>query len=178
MNNPEEIAKKLTEKIANSAFKLFQEKELRKMINFEELEQIEQDRIFNEIVVSGLVLAVLMYRTIADMSENEKRSYFFELQMEMTSTYSAWLGEMGTPREFTEMWKELIKMRCKEYEKDFKKHKKDLPDPESGNPWVPVLAYGSYVHIRRGKTDEKDPLFLYLNNWINNTATEISKAVL
>lgn len=177
MKSPENIAQKLTEKITNESFAVLKDKKFKQMVTLDLLDQAEQDRIFNELLANGLAVAVLMFRTVRDLSKNGKRSYFNELQMEMTSCYGNWLMELGTEKEFTGMWKELIQMRCEEYEKDFKKYKKDLPDIKEGNPWIPIVSFGCYHHIRKGKTDEADELFIYLTKWINSLAIMLSRAV-
>lgn len=176
MKLPELTAQQITEKITNSSFEIFKDKKFREWVDFDELEQIEQDRIFNELVVSGLSLAILMFRTVRDLTSDEKRAYFHDLQMEMMSYYGNWLMELGAEKEFCNMWKELIQMRCKEYEEDFEEYKKELPDPRKGNPWISVVAFGGYRHIRRGKTDEKDPLFLFITRWVKELAILISKS--
>lgn len=175
MKSPEYIAQKITEKIADSAFKVIQKKKFRKMAGFSGLSQTEQDRIFNELLVNGLSLAILIFRTVKERSSGEKRSYFNELQMEMASAYPNWLKELGTDVKFVEKWKGLIKMRCDEYEKDFKEYKKELPDPQKANPWVHIVSIGCHHHIRRGKTDEKDPMFKFVIEWISGLSEMISK---
>ncbi len=177
MKLPKEVSQKITERIANSSFKIFKERRFRMWVDFNNLEQTEQDRIFNELVVTGLSLAVLMFKTAAELTTGEKSNYLNELQIELTSRYGNWLKELGTESKCADMWKELINMRCKEYEKDFQRYKKELPDPQKSNPWIPVVAFGGYHHIRRGKTEERDPLFLFLVQWVKNLAIDISKSV-
>ena len=147
------------------------------MVDFDKLDQIEKDRIFNEIVVTGLSLAVLMFKTLAKITKDERSDYYNELQMEMTSQYSSWLKELGTEKRFADMWKQLIIMRCEEYQKDFQRYKKELSDQKKNNPWIPVVAMGGYAHIRRGKINPKDPLFLFIVQWVKELAVIISKSV-
>lgn len=173
--NPEEIARRLTEDIANSSFKFFRESELRRLIDFEKLDQKERDRIFNEIVATGLSLAILMFNYLAERTENAKaKEFYIELKVEMESRYSNWLRELGTPSEFTELWKKLIRMRTEEYERDFEEHKTELEKEWKKNPWVFVTAIGGYRHIRRGRGKPKDPLFKFFLKWIIKTANAIS----
>ena len=52
----EMTAASLVQVTAHQAFWLYQDKEFRRLANFEVLSQVEQDRIFNELVVSYTVL--------------------------------------------------------------------------------------------------------------------------
>lgn len=173
MYTPEALSFEITKKIADFSFKFFRNKKFRHMIEFGSLEEIEQDRIFNEILVSGLCLSILMFRMGRDMTEGKKRGELNELQMEMQSTYSSWLKELGTEKELADEWKKLIKMRCEEYENDYKKLKRKLVDPKKGNPWIYLVSFGGYHHIRRGKVSEDDPLFVFFMKWVGDLSVTI-----
>lgn len=176
---PDEIAKRLTEKIAGESFKLFREPQFHELVNYEKLQKEEQDRIFNEIVLTGLALAILMFGYLEEYTKNERAKQFYaELQMEMESYYSNWLKELGTPTEFTELWKKLIKMRTDEYRRDYKEHQKELEKDWKKNPWVFVATIGGYHHIRRGKGKPEDPLFKFFLKWVIKIANDISATTL
>lgn len=177
MKTPQDVARQITEKIAHSSFKIFKDRKFRQLVDFDNLEQTEQDRIFNELVVTGLSLAILMFRTLAELTKDEASNYYSELQVETKSRYGNWLRELGVENEFTNLWKELIEMRCKEYQKNFQDYQKQLPRPQESNPWIPVVAIGGYTHIRRGKTKQEDPLFLPIVRWVKELAITISKTL-
>lgn len=180
--NTFEIAKLLTEKIASESFTFFKEPRFRELINFEKISQTEQDRIFNEIVATGIALSVVMFEKLAALAPHEEiRQFYAELQLEMRSYYANWLKELGTPQKFTDLWKQLIKMRTDEYEKDYQTHQKELERDWKKNPWVFVATYGGYHHLRRGKGKSEDPLFKMFLKWnikIANQITEILKKIL
>lgn len=178
MKNPEMIARKITEQVAESAFGLFKNKKFRNLLDFDSLSQVEQDRIFNEIVLTGLSLAVLMFRSLGEIAQNNAKDFFNELQMETTSYYRSWLKKLGVAEKDARIWKELIGMRCEEYQKDFDQNRADLPDPKKSNPWIAVLAIGGYHHIRRGKVSPDDPLYSMFLNWVKQQAIMISKTTL
>lgn len=175
MKSAEETSQKLTEKIAASAFSVFTDKKFRKMIDFENLEQTEADRIFNELLVTGICLAVLNFKYIRDNSSRKnEREFFNELHIEMKSSYSDWLQKLGTAKEFTNLWKELIRMRTEEYENDYTEHKDELTKNGYGDLLVPVIAFGCFCHIRKGKLDEKDTLFPFLTTWVKELSRLIT----
>ena len=180
--NIHEIAKVLTEKIAADSFSLFNKQQFRKLVNFDKLDQQEQDRIFNEILVAGLILLILMFSRLEKMAPHDIiRQFYAELQMEMHSRYSNWLKELGTSSEFTDLWKTLIKMRTEEYRRDYKEHRRELEKDWQKNPWVFVTALGGYKHIRRGQGKPGDPLFKIFLRWnikiANETAVFIRKTL-
>lgn len=180
--NPDELAKILTEKIANSAFAFFRQNNFREAVNFNGLVQEEQDRIFNELVATGVSLAILMFTTMSDLAQKKKKDhvveFYQELIIELYSRYGNWLRELGTEEKFALMWKDLIEMRVEEYRKDHLEHKKELPDELKANPWISVCSIGYLYHIRRGKPEKKDDLFILILRWIKSIAIEISRITL
>lgn len=176
--NPEEIAKKITEKVVDSAFKFYRSEKFRSFTDLETLEKTEQDRIFNELIANGIVLGILMFDALAEKTKSERaKNFYHELMIELSSRYSNWLKELGTPKNFCEMWKNLIQMRVDEYLKDYQEHEKEIKDPFKRNPWVFVAAIGCHRHIRRGKS-KPDELFKPILHWILDTADIISKITL
>ena len=179
MENTEIIARKITEMIADESYHLFRDKKFRRLNNFEKIDQVEQDRIFNEIVVSGLALAVLMFEALAELnSENRKdlEQLFLNLKVETTSYYGNWLKEMGTEVEFADLWKGLIEMRCDEYHKDRDEYLKDIKI--KANPWKHIVSIGGFRHITRGKGKAEDELFKIFIHWIDNISKQITKILL
>ena len=173
----EKAAAKIVKKIANSAFHVFKDEEIREMLNFSKIGQTEQDRIFNEFVATGLSLAILMAETIFRLNE-EKRDSFRKLKDEIFIYYPNWLKELGVEEEYCDIWRKLIKMRCEEYQKDFEEYQGHLPDPKKANPWVSVVAIGGLHQLRRGKTSPEDPLFKHLLAWLKFLANDIEKLFL
>jgi len=178
MKNPEKLARNITEMVANDSFKFFQTKDFVEMSNLKSFEQTEQDRIFNEIVVSGLALAILMFETLGKITEDERlKQYYMESKTETESRYGNWLKELGSEPEFADSWKPLIRMRTDQYQKDYKKYKKEFDDRAKKNPWIFIVAIGGYDHITRGKGKPKDPLFLHFLHWTHQTAEKITNFI-
>lgn len=173
----ERIAKKTVKKIAKSAFRVFKDEEIRRVLDFSKIEEIERDRIFNELVVTGLSLAILMAETISEINK-ERRNSFRKLQEEIFVYYPNWLKELGVEERYCDIWIKLIKMRCNEYRNDFKNYQNDFPDPQKANPWISVVAIGGLHHLRRGTTSPQDPLFKHLLAWLKFLANDIEKIFL
>jgi len=180
--NPEGLAKILTEKIAQSTFAFFKQNNFREEVKFNQIAQVEQDRIFNELIATGICLAILMSGTMLNLAQKKKNNsivnFYQELVVELYSRYGNWLRELGTEEKFATMWKGLIEMRVKEYQKDFREHKKEFPSELKANPWISVCSIGCLYHIRRGKPKDKDDLFILIIRWAKSLAIEISKLTL
>jgi hypothetical protein len=171
----EEAAKKIIEKVAHSSFKFFKDEEVREILNFSEIDQLEQNRIFNELVVTGLSLSILMTETISDLSRGEKSVVFGKLHDELLVRYPNWLRELGIEKCYLDQWVKLIEMRCDEYRKDFEEQRRHFPDPEKTNPWTSVVVIGGLHHLRRGKVLPEDLLFKHLLAWLGPLTIEIEK---
>jgi len=79
----EKFSKKIIEYIARSGFKVWQDKNFRRMVDFKNLSQTEQDRIFNEIEVTGLGLLALYLDDAIGKEE------FAEIQLELANLQKA-----------------------------------------------------------------------------------------
>lgn len=166
MKTTEDIAKQITKDIASSAFKLFRNKKFRKYSILDSFDQTEQDRIFNEIIISAFALADLFLETILEDPKNNQ-DFFGELKVELLSAYRNLLIEIGSKKEDSDLFKTVIQMRAKEYREDYQKNKKDLP-AEKAIAWPFVVAIGGYDHIKRGKGSPEDPLFPMFLDWIKS----------
>lgn len=164
MNSPDIIARKITEKIASSSFKLLRNKKFRKLVELESFEQFEQDRIFNEIVISGISLGVLFFQTLSERAVYKDDSYLLEVKTELLSSYGNLLKKIGSSKDDADLFKVVIQMRVEEYQKVFKKNKKHLPHQKEV-AWPFVVAIGGYDHIMRGKGKPDDPLFKMFLEW-------------
>jgi len=173
----EKIAEKVVKKNTHSAFRIFKDEDIRKLLNFSKINQTEQDRIFNEFVVIGLSLAILTAETISKINE-EKNNSFRKLKDEIFIYYPDWLKELGVEKQYCDIWRKLIEMRCDEYQKDFEKYQAHLPDFRKVNPWISIVAIGGLHHLRRGKTSPEDPLFKHLLAWLKLLANDTEKMFL
>lgn len=164
--DPKKVADKMVKKIMISSVKFFNDPDIRKLINYSKIDQKEKDRILNEIVLSGLGLAILSVETMSKTGSGERQSHSKLIAEEITDYYPNYLAKWGTKEEHVEMWRKLIEMRCKEYRKDFNKHKQELPSVRDSNPWTPIAATGGAFHILRGEFGPKNDFFKHFSPWM------------
>lgn len=155
------------------AFRLFQDKKFRKLLGFNNLEKVEQDRIFNELIVSNLALLMLTLEAPDLRIDPKLKDYFFNFKEEIPRAHVSCLKDLGLEKRYLDDWEKLIKMRYEEYSED--KHKArqaaikieskekeltadGLADIQLLLP-VQTVAIGCHHHICRGKTEGKDELF-------------------
>jgi len=153
------------------AHRFFRDKSVRALLDFEKLEQMEQDRIFNELVITNLLLSVLMLDTVAELTSGSKRDFCRDVSETLFYAYPRELARMGIDEEHVDLWNKLMKMRYDEYREDERRWKK-RPDPRMQNPWRTVLAVGGLDHLRRGKTSPEDPLFPKMIEWLAESAMQ------
>jgi len=176
MNSPEEIANKIVQYFAKDSFRLIREKQFIREFDFEGYDQVEQDRIFNEIVASAIVLSALMFETLAQkITNDESKQFFANLYIETMSEYSNILKNNGVEQHFCQIWKDLLEMRIKEYRKDYKTYRKEFE--KDSNPWSQIVAIGGFQHITRGKGKAGSEAFQIFIRWIANMASFVLKTV-
>lgn len=159
------------------AFKLFEDKQFRKLAKFEEISPAERDRIFNELVLANLTLIMLALEA-KDIQlikrQPELKGYYSLVQEEIPPAHLRQLGEYGIEPKHLKLWKKLIGMRFEEYgesrlaaraaamEIEARELKRDLAaeDMDNIHLMLPLntVAIGAFIHICRGKTDGRDEL--------------------
>ena len=169
----EVTAADLSQAAAASAYQLFCDKQFRRMAGFERLSQVEQDRIFNELVVAFLALIMLLLEAPDLRVPRELRNYLAELNTRIPEAYVEHLKSLGVDPDHLRDWEKLISMRYEEYARD--KHEVrgaamqiesaektlDLDSLSKIQLLVPVQAVsiGCHHHICRGNTAGRDELF-------------------
>jgi hypothetical protein len=175
--SPEQIARAtaagLVQAAAHHAFELFSDNKFRELADFDTLNQVEQDRIFNELIVAYIVLIVLVLEAPDLRVPPEFRDYLSELKKMIPEAHITYLKTSGLEAEHLRVWEKLISLRYDEYAKD--KHEVrsadmkveargktlDLDELSRIQLLVPVqvVAIGCHRHICRGETDGRDELF-------------------
>ena len=166
-------ASNLVKAAAHQAFQLFQEKDFRRLANFDVLAQVEQDRIFNELVVSFIVLLMLMLEAPDLRVPPELRDYLQGIRERIPEAHINYLSSLGIEPHHLRDWQKLLDLRYEEYVKD--KHEVraaamelessekplELNDLSKIQLLVPVqtVAIGGHDHICRGATRGRDELF-------------------
>lgn len=190
-NSPEKMAsflgRSLATTAAQKAFELFNEKEFRELLNWESLSQLERDRIFNELVVSGLVMLMLLCESPDLRMEDEMKEYLGLVKDKIGWGYVEILKENGVERKYLKDWEKLVRMRYDEYAKDRLEVRSAAMEVEAGEDGldqkklegiqillpVHTVAIGCHHHICRGKTEGKDELFKLILKWLGNFYVEI-----
>ena len=168
-----ETAAALVKAASGSAFKLFQDRQFRRLAGFEKLNQTEQDRIFNELVVAFVILIRLVLEAPDLRAEAEFRNYLSDLNKKIPKAHIDYLRASGVENKYLRDWEKLINLRYEEYARDrhdvraaamqieSSEKRLDLNDLSKIQMFVPVqaVAIGCHHHICRGDTAGKDDLY-------------------
>jgi hypothetical protein len=175
--SPEQMAEAtaagLVQVAAHQAFELFRDKEFRRLAAFDRLDQVEQDRIFNELVVAYVVLVILVLEAPDLRVPREFRDYLIDLKEKVPKAHTDYLRSLGVETEHLRDWEKLIGLRYDEYAKDRHEVRSaamqiessekalDLDDLSKIQMLVPVqtVAIGCHHHVCRGDTKGRDELF-------------------
>lgn len=160
------------------------DKDFQKILKYSKIDQTEQDRCFNELVVTAI--GYTYYRLDDELLPREMWDFAEMIKSAFPATYKQQLMGMGLAEEFTKQWLELMDMRLKEYGKDLEEMGPQLrldmanDDDDTSSPEVKqltirvsLLGTAGLQHLRRGKLDEKDPLRKYLRAWLIDFEKEI-----
>ncbi len=163
----------LAQTAAGAAFQLFREKQFRRLAGFEQLSQVEQDRIFNELVVAFVVLTMLLLEAPDLRAAGESRDYLASLNKSVPKAHLNHLRTLGVETNHLRDWEKLMAMRYEEYVRDRHEVRAaamqlesaeknlDLDDLSKIQLLVPIqaVAIGCHHHICRGDTEGRDDLF-------------------
>jgi hypothetical protein len=163
----------LVQVAAHQAFGLFHEKEFRRFVSFDIISQVEQDRIFNELVVSYVVLILLILEAPDLRVPREFRDYLLALKEKIPQAHLDHLRKLGLEGEHLQGWEKLMDLRYGEYAKDRHEVRAAAMEVESSGKalnlddlsniqmLVPVqtVAIGCHHHVCRGDTKGRDELF-------------------
>lgn len=179
-----ELAGRLTQTIGATAFKLFTNKKFRELCFFTSITQLEQDRIFNELVIA--VLTVMMITCDAPDILEESKAFFQKIKELLPKEYISQLKSMGIEKKYLKEWETLIDMRYQEYTNDKLEAREAAMIVESQEREIDVkklseiqlmlplqtVAIGCHHHICRSKTDGRDELFKMIIRWLGEYYVE------
>jgi len=166
-------ASALSEAASHEAFALFSDKKFRRLAKFESISQVEQDRIFNELVVAWHLLIRLTLEAPDLRADADLKPFLSVLSSEIAPAYVSALAKLGVPDKNCREWEALLEMRYDEYARDRHKARTAAIELESAEKeitlddlnrlqlFVPVstVAIGCHHHICRGETEGRDELF-------------------
>lgn len=186
---PEEEADFLVRRAASSGYNIFINPDFRKLINFAEQSEEEQNRIFNELVVTGICLLDLIIATKLTDIKPERQHFWLDVRKKIPDTFCGWLSVLGLAGEFTNIWKKLIALRVKEYLDGQKEIKEAWANKFKNHPDYEVLTesaarienitVGCMLHITRGNANKAadDPLRRHLRAWLLQLNNQLYKRV-
>lgn len=159
------------------AHECFKDEKFRGLIKFDQQSQTEQDRIFNELVVTNIVsLMLLLDQSVQETVAPDKKEYLKALRSSVPEYYGAFLRRVGMEEEFAIIWDKLIQLRYDEYSNDmlevrrefFNAGEKDLNEFAHDNRLMifQTIALGLYRHLTHGKIKKGDPLYLFLQKYL------------
>jgi hypothetical protein len=163
----------LAQAAAGAAFQLFRDKHFRQLAGLGQLSQVEQDRIFNELVVAFVVLIMLLLEAPDLRAAGEFREYLAGLNKAIPKAYMNHLRILGVEANHLRDWEKLIAMRYEEYARDRHEVRAaamqiesaekslELDDLSKIQLLVPVqaVAIGCHHHVCRGDTEGRNDLF-------------------
>lgn len=164
----------ITARIASLSFKLFQENTFRENINFKDISQVEQDRIFNELIVTGLCIPILQFGSLSENAQGELRGKYEKLRIKFIACYPQWLEDLNVDAGLIDKWRQLIHMRVDEYTQEYNKTKGEFGNISKELAWVMLVAVGGYFHIRRGNSKPKDPVLTMITNYCKDVVKAIA----
>jgi len=166
-------ADKLAEAAAHCAYQIFSDKQFRALACFDQLDHTEHDRIFNELLVSSLLLIMLTFEAPDLDVPNDYHEYLKQLAEDIPRAHIRALRKLGVEQEHLDIWDQLIRMRYEEYQQsrlriraaamEWQELERELDADGLGRialmlP-VEVIAIGCHTHICRSQTDGRDELF-------------------
>lgn len=183
-----EASHNIAKMIAGSAFEFWQRKDFRLYVDFGNISQTEQDRMFNELEVSLLGLFMVQFdNAVETAKEEEKKLVFKSFQKDLPSAFLQLFVENGVEKKYIDIWKKLINMRLKEYRADLKtaikessKWKEFQSDREEIKiQWarIETITIDCLSHLRRGEVKKDDPLWKLLRKWFVSLDTKISPMI-
>lgn len=178
----------LNEIVISSMFHFFKEEKFRELARFKKLPVSEHDRIFNELEVAGVCLAIFYLRVLKTLAKPEDYHFWQEVELHLPKQLQKTLISYGVNGSDAKLVKQLVDMRYEEYEKLGVKTNEDHRIQDDGlgtlsaeTKWVAAMtqaiAVGTVDHIRRGKIEEGDSLIRHIFNWLLSLQKKISRFV-
>lgn len=176
--------------VSQSAFKVFKDDEFRKQFNFLKIEKMEQDRLFNELTVSAICLLLFVLEDWVKWLNVEKANFWQKVREGIVKDFLNWLKELKIAQEYIDLWEKVIEMRYQEYKERLPKIYQGvgMADPKfiesndeqrkAGYVRFMTIAIGAIHHLRRGKTNPKDPFFKELRTWLEVLNSQLEEKIL
>lgn len=171
-----------------SVFCIFQDKIFREHAGFSKIPQSEHDRIFNELEISAIYLAIVYLNIVKSAVEPGDYHFWQGVEEYLPRQLQKTLISHGVDSSNAKLMCQLIDIRRAEYE-EIETHIRDASNQESEEfkklsarnkhiaAVVQSIAIGTADHIRRGELREHDPLVSHLIAWFIFLQKQIGKFV-
>ncbi len=97
---PHSLAVMLDKWLSGKAFRYFRDSTFRRFVSFDALSQIEQNRIFNELVIAGLTLSMLTMEAPDLRANDEQKEYYRKIRNILPITHVSLLKSFGVEQKF------------------------------------------------------------------------------
>ncbi len=172
-----DVAEMLLKLAQHQGGKAANDKAFQRLLNYSSIDQTEQDRCFNELVVTAIGYAY--YRLDGDVQPRELWEFTEMIRQAFPEAYRSQLSAMDLASQFVDQWLQLLDLRLKEYGTDLEEMgpqlRLDMANDDNDTSSAEVkqlttrlslLSTAALQHLRRGNRDEKDPLRKYLRSWL------------
>src|SRR3989344_2495702 len=145
-----------------SSFDLFNDAQFRQAAKFDQLPRSEHDRIFNELIVSAMIMALFGAALAEALIEPKDYHFWRSVHDQLIKQFEYTLREFHVDSKNARLYRDLIKLRQDEYERLGKNvweiwgvEEREFQNlPAIGREiasWVNAVAIGTADHIKRGK---------------------------
>lgn len=185
----EEASRRLVNFTLKSAFEVFKDEEFRRYFDFFRQKREEQDRLFNELGLTGLCLLLFTLDDIYLMSR-DRIHFWREVRQKTSEMFKSWLRDLSISSQYVSFWARLIDKRYEEYQKDQREVRRELErhdkefvqndDEAAKSAYVRfvAIAIGAIHHLRKGKVSARDPFFSHLKTWLGILNIQLEKEIL
>ncbi|MDD5464395.1 MAG: hypothetical protein PHP62_04550 [Candidatus Moranbacteria bacterium] len=181
-------ADQLLDKLLPSAFEFFRDSRFRQSIDFEKQDQIEQDRIFNELEVSAISLCLFCLDQRESVVQFDDFHFWKEVRERIPVAFEEKMLSFGVDKENARLFKDLIEIRYNEYaemmevnsehmDKEIKFQKIIDNRIKESITRVHSIVVGTSDHIRRGKLQKDDELMKHIRRWLLPLDSQINSFI-
>ncbi len=179
-NHPSKIEAKARDLVlygSNQALFEFQNQKFHGLIKFDQQTEEDQNRLFNELTVTNIVLIMLLIdQKIRESNDSIKTEYYKELRKGIPEFYSAFIRRINIPENLAVIWDMLVIKRFDQYEQDMiairgefmNQNDKTFQIVSQDNNLLIFQAtvLGMYEHLVKGQVVKGDPLYKHLQEYL------------
>ncbi|MFH0779661.1 MAG: hypothetical protein V1928_02260 [Parcubacteria group bacterium] len=171
---------------ANQALYIFNDKDVRRLLNFDKVDTEEQNRFFNEFTVTNIVLLMLILEyKIAGAEDDLRKEYLQALKAHVPKYYIGMLARFGIEKQYIDDWEKLIGLRYEEYDDEILEWRREIMNEENAPEALQKIAsekallifqavsFGLYRHLRRSKVEPQDRLYIRVQDYLSPIFKEL-----